>query len=74
MSSRGGADASFAGALGIPSLDGLGPICHDSCARGERIEVASLAQRGALMALVICDLAAAWRGQARDSGNVDAPA
>jgi glutamate carboxypeptidase len=74
VSSRGGADASFAGALGIPSLDGLGPICHDSCSRGERIEVASLAQRAAVMALVICDLAAAWRGQARDSGNVDAPA
>jgi glutamate carboxypeptidase len=74
VSSRGGADASFAAALGVPTLDGLGPICHDSCARGERIEVASLAERATLMALVILDLAATWRDQARDSGNVDAPA
>jgi glutamate carboxypeptidase len=76
VSSRGGSDASFAAALGVPTLDGLGPICHDSCARGERIEVDSLAERGALMALLIVDLAAAWKtqAQARDSGNVDAPA
>ncbi len=73
VSSRGGADASFAAALGVPTLDGLGPICHDSCARGERIEIASLAERAALMALLICDLGAG-DGQARDSGNVDAPA
>jgi glutamate carboxypeptidase len=70
VSSRGGSDASFAAALGVPTLDGLGPICHDSCARGERIEVACLAERAALMALLIADLGA----QARDSGNVDAPA
>ncbi|HEX3978344.1 MAG TPA: M20/M25/M40 family metallo-hydrolase [Solirubrobacteraceae bacterium] len=70
VSSRGGSDASFAAALGVPTLDGLGPICHDSCARGERIEIASLAERAALMALLIADLGA----QARDSGNVDAPA
>ena len=76
VSSRGGSDASFAAALGVPTLDGFGPICHDSCARGERIEVDSLAERGALMALLIVDLAAAWKAQAqaRDSGNVDAPA
>jgi glutamate carboxypeptidase len=74
VSSRGGADASFAAALGVPTLDGIGPVCHDSCARGERIEIASLAHRGALMALLIHDLAAAWDAQARDdSGNVDAP-
>jgi glutamate carboxypeptidase len=76
VSSRGGSDASFAAALGVPALDGLGPICHDSCARGERIEIASLAERAALMALVIADLGAgpAAGDQARDSGNVDAPA
>lgn len=61
VASRGGSDASFAAALGIPTLDGLGPICHDSCARGERIEIASLADRAALMAGLICDLAARWR-------------
>jgi len=37
--SRGGSDASFAAALGVETLDGLGPICHDSCARDERIEI-----------------------------------
>ncbi len=75
--SRGGSDASFPAALGVPTLDGLGPICHDSCARGERIEISSLASRGALMALLAADLGAAWaaeQDQARDSGNVDAPA
>lgn len=58
---RGGSDASFAAALGVPTLDGLGPICHDSCARAERIEVASLADRGALLATLLADLAAGWR-------------
>jgi glutamate carboxypeptidase len=82
VTSRGGSDASFAAALGIPTLDGLGPICHDSCARGERIEIASLADRGALMAGMIARLASRWRAaagpdpvaQARAWGNVDAPA
>jgi glutamate carboxypeptidase len=78
VASRGGSDASFAAALGLPTLDGLGPICHDSCARGERIEISSLATRGALMGLLIADLgdpeAPRPARQARDSGNVDAPA
>ncbi len=56
VTSRGGSDASFAAACGVPTLDGLGPICHDSCARGERIEIGSLAERAALMACLICDL------------------
>ncbi len=60
VSSRGGSDASFPAALGVETLDGLGPVCHDSCARGERIEIDSLAQRGALLALLICDLGAGW--------------
>jgi glutamate carboxypeptidase len=54
--SRGGSDASFAAALGVPTIDGLGPICHDSCARGERIEIGSLADRGALFAGLLSDL------------------
>jgi glutamate carboxypeptidase len=78
VTSRGGSDASFAAALGVPTLDGLGPICHDSCAPAERIEVASLADRAALMACLIIDLAARWRkgtnDYARACGNVDAPA
>lgn len=58
---RGGADSSFAAALGVPAIDGLGPICHDSCARTERIEVRSLVDRGALMAALLAELAAGWR-------------
>jgi glutamate carboxypeptidase len=57
VTSRGGSDASFAAALGVPTIDGLGPICHDSCARGERIEIASLADRGALLAGLLSDIA-----------------
>ena len=64
VASRGGADASFAAALGVPTLDGLGPVCHDSCARGERIEIASLAERGALLALIVVRLAERWRQRA----------
>jgi glutamate carboxypeptidase len=48
----GGSDGSFPGALGVPTLDGLGPICRDSCSRRERVEVASIAPRGAILAAV----------------------
>lgn len=47
---RGGSDASFAAALGVPTLDGLGPICHEPCSRREWVEVDSIVQRGALFA------------------------
>ncbi len=51
--SSGGSDGSFAGALGRPTLDGLGPICFDTCSRREKIPVASLAERGALFAALV---------------------
>ena len=51
--SPGGSDGSFAAALGVPTLDGLGPITHDTCSRRERVEVASIAQRGAVLASLI---------------------
>lgn len=51
--SSGGSDGSFAGAMGIPTLDGLGPVCHDTCSRRERIVTASLAQRGAIFGALI---------------------
>jgi len=58
VAERGGSDASFAAALGVPTLDGLGPICHGSCSREEWIEEASLAVYGAIFAdLVQCVLA-----------------
>ena len=49
---RGGSDASLAGATGVPTLDGLGPICHGSCSRAERVEVASIPAWGAILASV----------------------
>lgn len=45
----GGSDGNFTAAMGIPTLDGLGPVCHDICSRKETIEVQSLVERGALM-------------------------
>ena len=52
VAERGGSDASIAGATGVPTLDGLGPICHDSCSRDERVEVASIPVWGAILAQV----------------------
>jgi glutamate carboxypeptidase len=51
--SSGGSDGSFAGAMGIRTLDGLGPICFDTCSRREKILIASLAQRGAIFGALI---------------------
>jgi glutamate carboxypeptidase len=51
--SGGGSDGSFAAALGVPTLDGLGPITHDTCSRRERVEVASIPQRAAVFASLI---------------------
>jgi glutamate carboxypeptidase len=50
---RGGSDASFAGALGVPTLDGLGPICHDSCSSQEMVEVPTIVSRGATFGAVL---------------------
>ncbi len=49
-SAGGGSDANFTGAAGIPSLDGLGLLGAGYHTLEEHIEVASLAQRGRLMA------------------------
>jgi glutamate carboxypeptidase len=52
---RGGSDASFPAAMGVATLDGLGPVCHDSCSRWETVEVASIPIRGAVLgALIAC--------------------
>ena len=51
--SPGGSDGSFAAALGIPTLDGLGPVCHDTCSRRERVELDSIVPRGKLFAGLI---------------------
>lgn len=46
----GGSDGCFAGALGVATLDGMGPLTHDMCGDEERIEVESLVPRAALLA------------------------
>jgi glutamate carboxypeptidase len=51
--SSGGSDGSFAGAMGLPTLDGLGPVCYDTCSRREKILIASLAERGAIFGALI---------------------
>jgi len=55
---EGGSDGSFAAALGRPTLDGLGPVCFDTCSRRERILISSLPDRAAILGGLIAELAA----------------
>jgi glutamate carboxypeptidase len=55
--SRGGSDGSFAARLGVPTLDGLGPITHDTCSRREQVEVPSIVSRGAVLAGLMAAIA-----------------
>jgi glutamate carboxypeptidase len=52
----GGSDASFCGALGVPTIDGMGPICNDICSRDETIVVSAIPGRGAVFATLISEL------------------
>lgn len=58
----GGSDASFCGALGVPTIDGLGPICNDICSRDETIVVDSLVGRGAVFSTLIATLSEKGNG------------
>lgn len=53
----GGSDGCFTAALGVATLDGLGPLTHDMCGDRERIEISSLVPRAALLAGIISRLA-----------------
>jgi glutamate carboxypeptidase len=55
-SAGGGSDGNFTGAIGIPTLDGLGAEGKAYHTLEERIEVASLARRGRLMAGLLSTL------------------
>jgi glutamate carboxypeptidase len=57
QSRPGGSDGNFTGALGIPTLDGLGALGADFHTLNEHIEVASLVDRGRLMAGLLANLA-----------------
>ncbi|MBI2203190.1 MAG: M20 family metallopeptidase [Candidatus Rokubacteria bacterium] len=54
----GGSDGCFTAALGVATLDAMGPLCHDICGETERIEISSLVPRTLLIAGVIERLAA----------------
>ncbi|MGJ5079536.1 M20/M25/M40 family metallo-hydrolase [Bradyrhizobium sp. HKCCYLS3013] len=55
-SAGGGSDGNFTGALGIPTLDGLGVRGTDMHTLNEHIEIDSLAERGRLMAGLLATL------------------
>lgn len=55
---KGGSDGSLVAALGVPTLDGLGPTALEDCSRNERVVVASLVPRAVLLARLIASLAA----------------
>lgn len=56
-SAGGGSDGNFTGAMGIPTLDGLGARGADMHTLNEHIEIDSLAERGRLMAGLLATLA-----------------
>lgn len=56
-STGGGSDGNFTGALGIPTLDGLGVPGHGAHADHEHIEVDQIANRGALLTALLVGLA-----------------
>ncbi|KPK24905.1 MAG: hypothetical protein AMJ70_00455 [Dehalococcoidia bacterium SG8_51_3] len=55
---RGTSDANYFGAAGVPTLDGLGPICEGDHTSHERIIISSLATRTALLAFFLNRLGA----------------
>lgn len=55
--SGGGSDASFAAALGVPCLDGLGAVGQGAHAENEWLSLSSLAERAALLTLLVEHLA-----------------
>jgi glutamate carboxypeptidase len=56
-STGGGSDGNFTGALGVPTLDGLGPVGEGAHAAHEYIDVAELPWRAALVAGLLNRLA-----------------
>jgi glutamate carboxypeptidase len=52
----GGSDGNFTSALGIPTLDGLGPVGDDAHSPGEYLFVSSLPERAAVVAGVLLNI------------------
>jgi glutamate carboxypeptidase len=55
-STGGASDGNFTSAMGIPTLDGLGPIGDGAHSLEEYVEIASLPERAALIAGLIRQL------------------
>ncbi|ALM85990.1 M20 family metallopeptidase [Bordetella sp. N] len=53
---NGGSDGNFTAVMGLPTLDGLGPVSHNICSRAETMEIQSLVDRGALFCGLIKQL------------------
>ncbi len=53
---RGGSDGSLVAALGVATLDGMGPVSLDDCSRQERVVVSTLVPRALLLANLILAL------------------
>ncbi|WHT48016.1 M20 family metallopeptidase [Sporosarcina thermotolerans] len=58
VSTGGGSDASFTSAIGIPTIDGLGPIGGNTHSEQEYLEIPSLVERTNLLAELIGRLSA----------------
>ncbi|MDN4608018.1 M20 family metallopeptidase [Sporosarcina highlanderae] len=58
VSTGGGSDASFTSAMGIPTIDGLGPVGGDAHSEKEYLEIPSLVERTNLLAELIARLSA----------------
>lgn len=52
----GGSDGNFTAGVGVPTLDGLGPVGGGAHAEGEHVVVPELARRAALLAGLVADL------------------
>jgi glutamate carboxypeptidase len=52
----GGSDGNFTSALGVPTLDGLGPVGDDAHSQGEYVLLSSLPERAAVVAGLLLEL------------------
>ncbi len=50
---RGTSDANFFGSFGVPTVDGLGPVCKDYHTPEEFVFVSSIKERSALLAMAV---------------------
>ena len=67
---RGTSDANFFGSVGVPTLDGWGPICDRDHTLEEHIFIPSLKERTALLALLLADFPR-WEDALSKTGDPD---